>query len=103
MSLLKSRRKHTVVVSADLQSLISTHNQTSLSILLVLQQSHVTGTTLSPLVGFTDKLEELCTHLEGLLLEFLVGLDVNLLRKTDDWLEVNILGLWCLLLYPKIQ
>lgn len=86
------------MVGADLQGLIPTHDQSSLSILLVLQQPNVTSTTLSPLVGLTHKLEELGTHLESLLLEFLVCLGVNFLSEANDWLEVDVLGFWYLLL-----
>jgi hypothetical protein len=51
--------RNNVVVGADLQSLISAHNQACLSILLVLQQSYIAGTTFLPFVGFTYELEEL--------------------------------------------
>ncbi len=94
--------KLTVVVGADLQSLVSSHNQSCLSILLVLQESNITGTTLLPLVGLANKLEELCAHLECLLLELLVGLNLNFLGQANDWLEVNILGLGSFILSAKV-
>jgi hypothetical protein len=78
------------VVGADLQSLVSSHNQSRLAILLVLQKSNITSPALLPLVGILNKLEELCTHLEGLLLELLVGLDFNFLGKADNGLKVDI-------------
>lgn len=78
------------MVGADLQSLISSHNQSCLAVLLVLQQSDITSSTLLPLVGLTNELEELGAHLEGLLLELLIGLDVDFLSKANDGFEVNI-------------
>jgi len=87
------------VVGADLQSLISSHNQSRLAILLVLQQPNITSSTLLPLVGLTNELEEFCAHLESLLLELLVCLNIDFLGEADDWLEMNILGLGCFLLY----
>lgn len=69
----------TVVIGADLESLISTHNQSGLHVLLVLQESDITSTTLLPLIGLAGELEQLSTHVEDLLLEFLIGLDINLL------------------------
>lgn len=86
------------MVGADLEGLIAAHNEASLAVLLVLQESNISGTALLPLVGLADELEELGAHLEGLLLNLLSGLDIDLLGKADDWLEVNILGLWCLIL-----
>jgi len=94
-----SKIPHTVVVCANLEGLVSAHNQSCLSVLLVLQESHITGTTLLPLVGLADELEELGAHLEGLLLNFLTGLNVNLLGEMNDWLEVDILGGWGFILF----
>jgi hypothetical protein len=78
------------VVGANLQSLISSHDQSRLAILLVLQESNITSSALLPLVRLLVELEELCAHLENLLLKLLIGLDLNLLSETDDWLEVDI-------------
>jgi hypothetical protein len=78
------------VVGANLQSLISSHDQSRLAILLVLQESNITSSALLPLVGLLVELEELCAHLENLLLKLLIGLDLNFLSETDDWLEVDI-------------
>jgi hypothetical protein len=64
----------------------------------VLQESDITSSTLLPLVGILDELEELCAHLESLLLELLVGLDLDFLSEANNWLEVDILRLWSLLL-----
>jgi hypothetical protein len=64
----------------------------------VLQESDITSSTLLPLVGILDELEELCAHLESLLLELLVGLDFDFLSEANNWLEVDILRLWSLLL-----
>jgi hypothetical protein len=78
------------VVGANLQSFISSHDQSRLTILLVLQESNITSSALLPLVGLLVELEELCAHLENLLLKLLIGLDLNFLSETDDWLEVDI-------------
>jgi hypothetical protein len=82
--------QRTIVIGADLQSLISPHDQSCLAILLVLQESNITSPTLLPFISLLVELEELCTHLENLLLELLVGLDLNFLGQTDDWFEVDI-------------
>jgi len=42
-------KKHTVVVSADLQSLVSSHKHADALVRLMLEQLHVTHTTLLPL------------------------------------------------------
>lgn len=78
------------MVGANLQSLISSHDQSRLAILLVLQESNITSSALLPLVGLLVELEELCAHLENLLLKLLIGLDLNFLSETNDWLEVDI-------------
>jgi hypothetical protein len=82
----------TVVVGADLQGLIPTHDETGLLVLLVLEQTNITSATLLPLLAVTVELEELGAHLEGLLLELLVGLGLDTLGQADDWLEVNFGG-----------
>lgn len=81
------------MVGADLEGLIPTHDETGLLVLLVLQQTHITSTTLLPLLAVTIELEQLGAHLEGLLLELLVGLCLNLLGQANDGLEVNFGGL----------
>jgi len=86
------------VVSADLEGLVATHDQTGLAVLLVLEQTNVTSTALLPLAAVLDELEKLCAHLEELLLALLVGLGLDLLGQLDDGLEVNVLGLRCLVL-----
>lgn len=78
------------MVGANLQSFISSHDQSRLTILLVLQESNITSSALLPLVGLLVELEELCAHLENLLLKLLIGLDLNFLSETDNWLEVDI-------------
>lgn len=86
------------MVGADLQGLVSSHDQSSLAVLLVLQKSDISSSTLLPLVGVLDELEELRAHLEDLVLELLVGLDIDLLSEADDGLEVNVLRLGSILL-----
>jgi hypothetical protein len=86
------------VVGADLEGLIPAHDQTGLLVLLVLQETDVTGTTLLPLLALAVKLEQLGPHLEHLLLELLVGLGLNLLGQADDGLEVDVGGFGGLIL-----
>lgn len=88
----------TVVVGADLEGLISAHDEAGLLVLLVLQETDITGTTLLPLLALTVELEKLGTHLEHLLLELLVGLGLDLLGQADDRLEVDIRGFGGLIL-----
>jgi hypothetical protein len=52
-------RYHTVVVGADLEGLVPSHDQSGLAVLLVLQQLNITGTALLPLLGLGIKLEQL--------------------------------------------
>lgn len=86
------------MVSADLEGLVAAHHEAGLLVLLVLEQADVTGTTLLPLLAVTVEFEKLGTHLEGLLLQLLVGLGLHLLGQADDRLEVNIRGLGGLVL-----
>ena len=86
------------MVRANLKGLISAHNQTCLAVLSVLEEPHITGTTLLPLVGVADELEELRAHLECLLLNLLAGLDFDFVGEMDNGLEVDVLRLWCLVL-----
>lgn len=78
------------MVCADLKRLISPHHQPCLLVLAVLQKPHITSAALFPLSAVTVKAEELCAHLEDLLLLLLVCLDVNLLRKVDNGFKVHI-------------
>ena len=93
----------TVVVGADLEGLIPAHDQAGLLVLLVLQETDVTSTTLLPLLALTVELEQLGAHLEHLLLELLVGLGLNLLGQADDGLEVDIGGFGGLVLGVLIR
>lgn len=81
--------EHTVVVRANFQGLISTHNQAGLLVLLVLQESDIAGTTLLPLTRLAVELEKLCTHLKGLFLQLFIGLGLDFLGKVNDGLEVD--------------
>jgi hypothetical protein len=69
----------------------------------VLQQPNITSTTLLPLIAILDELEKLGAHLEYLLLELLVGLDIDFLGEADNGLEVDIFRLWCLLLFNPLS
>lgn len=65
------------MVGADLQGLVPAHDQTGLQVLLVLQQTDITGTTLLPLLALGVELEKLGAHLEHLLLNLFAGLDLH--------------------------
>jgi hypothetical protein len=95
-------RNLTVVVGADLEGLVTAHDEASLLVLLVLQQTDITGTTLLPLLGLAVELEQLGAHLEGLLLKLFVGLGLNLLSQANDGLEVDVGGLLNLILHQDI-
>ena len=86
------------MVGADLEGLVSAHDQPGLAVLLVLQETDVASTPLLPLAGLALEDEELGAHLEHLLLGLLVGLDLDLLGQADDGLEVDVLRLGGLLL-----
>lgn len=86
------------MVSADLEGLVSTHNQPGLLVLAVLQQSHVTSATLLPLLAIPVEPKQLGAHLESLLLEFFVGLGLDFLRQADDGLEMDFGGFGSFLL-----
>lgn len=83
----------TVVVGADLEGLVTSHDQAGLAVLLVLQQADVTSTALLPLLRILLEDKQLRTHLEELLLGLLVCLRLDLLGQADYGLEVDILGL----------
>ncbi len=84
------RNSRTVVVGTDFESLVPSHDQASLAILLVFEQPHVAGTSLLPLSAVSVELEEFGPHLEGLLFGFFVSLGVDLLRQTDNRFEVDV-------------
>jgi hypothetical protein len=86
------------VVGADLECLVTAHNESRLAGFLVFEETNVTSTTLLPLVRLLDELEKLGAHLEELLLRLLVGLHFNLLGQADNRLKVDILRLRCLVL-----
>lgn len=78
------------MVGANFQSLVSSHNQARSLVLLVLQESDFTSSTLFPLLALSIELEQLGTHLEALLLEFLICLGLNLLSQADNGLEIDV-------------
>ena len=82
-------RKLTVMIRADFQSLVPSHDQSGLLILLVLQQPHVSCSALFPLPRVTVESEKFRTHLEGLFLRLFIGLGVDLLGQMDNRFEVD--------------
>jgi len=85
------------MIGADLERLVTAHDQTSFAVFLVLQKTSVASAALLPLSCLFHKLEELGAHLEHLLLRLLVGFGLDLLRKPNDGLEVDVFGFGCLL------
>ena len=84
------------MVGANFEGLVSSHNQTDLAVLLVLEQAERSSTTLLPFtlaLGVLGKLEHLAPHVEYLLLGLLVCHGLDLLGKLVDGLEVDILRL----------
>ena len=94
----KERRRLTVMIGADLQRLVSSHDQPSLVVLFVLEQSYIASPTLLPLSRVAIKAKELGAHLEGLFLELFVGLRIYFLCKVHDRLEVDFWRLWRIIL-----
>lgn len=78
------------MVGANLERLVSAHDETSPAVLLVLEKSDLTGSALLPLSAVTVETEELGAHLEGGLLRLLVGPGVDFLGEVDDGLEVYV-------------
>ena len=78
------------MVGADLERLVSPHDQPGLAVLLVLEKSDLAGTTLLPLPGVTVETEQLGAHLERHLFGLLVGLGVDFLGEVNHGLEVYV-------------
>jgi hypothetical protein len=78
------------MVGADLERLVTPHDQPSLVADLVLQQPDVAGAALLPLAALAVKFEQLGAHLEGDVLGLLVGLGLDLFCEVDDGLEVGV-------------
>ena len=81
---------HTVVVRANLERLVPPHDQPSLLVFAVLEQPNIARATLFPLPALAVESEKLGTHLEDLLLLLFIGLDINLLCKANDRLEMHV-------------
>lgn len=97
----KQRRaigRRTVVVGANFERLVTTHNEAGLAVLLVLEQAKRASTALLPLARLLNKSEHLASHVEDLFLGFLVCNCLDLLGEFMDGLKVDILGLGSLLL-----
>jgi len=86
------------MVGANLERLVPSHHESCLAILLVLEQSDITSTSLLPLPRATVELEQLGAHLERDLFPLFIGRCVNFLGQTDDRLELRVVALLDLLL-----
>lgn len=78
------------MIGANLKSLVPSHNQACLAILLVLQKSDITSTPLFPLPRVAIELEEFGTHLKGLFFRLLIGCGVNFLGEVYYGLEFRV-------------
>lgn len=78
------------MICADLECLVSSHDQSCLAIFLVLEQSNITSASLLPFPRVPVELEELSTHLEDLFLRLLVGLSLDLLGQSDHRFEFDV-------------
>jgi len=62
---IMSRSAHTIVITADLESLVAAHEETDAAGLLVLQQSGLPSSTLSPLLRSHMEAIQLSTTITG--------------------------------------
>lgn len=90
-----------VVVGADLEGLVTAHDEARALVLLVAEEADIASTALLPFAALGDEAEELGTHLEELLLALLVGDGLDLLGQLDNGLEVDVLALGGLVLQIK--
>lgn len=77
------------MVRADLQCLVSAHDQTYFLGLLVLEYTDVTRTPLLPFGGILSEPEQLCSDLEEDFLVLLVCLCLDRLCELNNRLEVS--------------
>lgn len=78
------------MIGAYFQSLVSTHDKTSLLILAMLQQSNISRTTFLPFATLTIKTEKLGAHLKDLFFLFFVGLLLDLLGEMYNRFKMNV-------------
>lgn len=81
------------MVGADLEGLVSSHDQTDFAILLMFQQAKRASTTFFPFAfsfGVLGEFEHLAPHVENLFLGFFVGHSLDLLGELVHRLEVDI-------------
>jgi hypothetical protein len=91
------------VVGANFEGLVTSHNEASLAVHLVLEEPERASATLSPLARLLDKLEHLASHAEDLFLRFLMCNGLDLLGEFKDGFEVNIFGLGGLFLMASMS
>ena len=81
--IVADRRIHTIVVGADLEGLFSSHDQPSLVVLLVLEETYITSASFLPFLVALFILVYLVkfgTHFEDHFLRFFVRLGIDLFR-----------------------
>ena len=84
------------MVCADFESLVSSHDQANLAILLVFQQAERASATFFPFAlsfSILGEFEHFAPHVENLFLGFFVSHGLDLLRELVDRLEVDIFRL----------
>jgi hypothetical protein len=71
----------------------------------VLEQTNISRSTFLPLATITVELEELSSHLENLLLRFLIGLGFDLFSEMNDRFELcfRFMSLWIILLHRTLS
>lgn len=87
---------HTIVIRANLQSLIPPHNQPCLLILPMLEQPHIPCATLLPLPRITVEFEKLSAHFERLFLLLFICSCLDFLRKMHNRRKLNIGLMLCI-------
>lgn len=78
------------MVGADLESLVSSHDQSCLAILFVPEQSNISSASFLPFFRLAIKLEQLGPHFESLLLGLFVGLCVHFLGQSNDGFKLDV-------------
>lgn len=78
------------MVCTDFQGLVSSHDQAGFAIFFMFQQTNITRTSFLPLSRVSIKLEQLCAHLEGLLLSLFVSLGFDFFGQANDRFEMNV-------------
>lgn len=91
--------RYNVVIRADFQGLVPSHDQSRFAVVLVLEQPHIARAAFLPLPALTVEFEEFGAHFERLLLGLLVRLGIDLLGQVDNRFKMYLCFL--LVLFDK--